>query len=239
MTACTKILRISCVTCCDHSFDDRKTDKQCHCFPANVVKYQHINRSIIIIHSRRLRLRLVKAPCMLALPFPASASFHHEKKQSIWLGESLRTPLKSKCFKCWNRRNQAPFPYFFGPRMEKPDEQLVQRPEGYPLWHVVTIPSMIGKTDKQCHCFPANVVKYQHINRSIIIIHSRRLRLRLVKAPCMLALPFPASASFHHEKKQSIWLGESLRTPLKSKCFKWHEEASSPSPTEGSSPTEG
>ena len=46
-TACTKAWTRSFVTCCDFSFDwafkHRKTDKQCHCFPANVMKYKHIN----------------------------------------------------------------------------------------------------------------------------------------------------------------------------------------------------
>ena len=102
---------------------------------------------------------------------------------------------------CWDRRNQAPFTYFFGRRMGTPDEQLVQRPERYPLWHVVTIPSIgfskIGKLiSNAVVSLPMlwNTNTPMDLSWSFIVIHSRPLRL--VKTSCMLALPFPASASF-------------------------------------------
>ena len=47
------------------------------------------------------------------------------------------------------------------------------------------------------------------------------------------------SSRVEKNMKKSIWLGESVRTPLKLKCFKWPEEASSPSPTEGWRPMLG
>ena len=47
------------------------------------------------------------------------------------------------------------------------------------------------------------------------------------------------SSRVEQNMKTSNWLGESVRTPSKLKCFKWHEEASSPSPTEGWRPMLG
>ena len=104
----------------------------------------------------------------------------------------------------------------------------------------MTIPSIgFAKIGKLISNAIVSLPMLWNINTSTDLLQYYSRWLRLVKAPCIMAVPFPASASFSPRVHKSIWLGESVRTPLEWKCLKWHEEASSPSPTEGSSPTEG